>query len=225
MNDIIFYSTLDYQLKADNCVVRCAIKKHALCLKGQKLLPIDKILKHNQKFVEEKKYKKYASAKKPQKNSAVLSCMDTRLVELLPAALGYKNGDIVIIKNAGAMISHAFGSVMRSLLVAIYELGVTDIIVIGHYDCGVCGLDASNLLGKMLERGIGGDGIEAANCCGIDLKKWLKGFESVEASVTETVNIIKSHPLIPKDVGVQGFIIDPETGRLDNLLYYSGSKR
>ena len=61
--------------------------------------------------------------------------MDTRLTELLPAALGIKNGDVKIIKNAGAIISHPFGSVIRSLLVAIYELGVYEVMIFGHTDC------------------------------------------------------------------------------------------
>ena len=49
--------------------------------------------------------------------------MDTRLTELLPAALGIKNGDVKLIKNAGGVVMAPFGSVMRSLLVAVYELG------------------------------------------------------------------------------------------------------
>lgn len=53
--------------------------------------------------------------------------MDTRLTELLPAALGIRNGDVKIIKNAGGVISHPFGSVIRSLMVAIYELGVKEL--------------------------------------------------------------------------------------------------
>lgn len=32
--------------------------------------------------------------------------MDTRLVELLLAALGLKNGDVKMIKNAGGVITH-----------------------------------------------------------------------------------------------------------------------
>lgn len=64
-----------------------------------------------------------------------MTCMDTRLVELLPAALGLKNGDVKIIKNAGAVISNPFGSAVRSLLIAIFELGVKEIMVIGHTDC------------------------------------------------------------------------------------------
>ena len=65
--------------------------------------------------------------------------MDTRLIELLPAALGIRNGDAKIIKNAGGVITHPYGSVMRSLLVAILELGVEEVMVIGHTDCGSAG--------------------------------------------------------------------------------------
>ena len=60
----------------------------------------------------------------PDKKLAILTCMDTRLIELLPAALGIKNGDAKIIKNAGGTMVHPYGSVVRSLLVGILELGV-----------------------------------------------------------------------------------------------------
>ena len=88
---------------------------------------IEDILKYNKQFVENKGYEKYITNKYPDKKIAILSCMDTRLTELLPAALGIKNGDVKMIKNAGGIISHPFGSVIRSLMVAIYELGVKDV--------------------------------------------------------------------------------------------------
>lgn len=69
---------------------------------------IDEILAHNKTFVEEKGYLKYSTDKYPDKKLAIVSCMDTRLTELLPAALGLKNGDAKIIKNAGGVISHPF---------------------------------------------------------------------------------------------------------------------
>ena len=73
---------------------------------------IDEILKYNQEFVKEKKYEQYKTSKYPDKKIAILTCMDTRLTELLPAALGIKNGDVTIIKTAGGTISHPFGSVI-----------------------------------------------------------------------------------------------------------------
>ena len=96
---------------------------------------INDILKYNQMFVKNKLYEPYETTKYPDKKLAIVTCMDTRLLELLPAALGIKNGDAKIIKNAGGVISHPFGSAVRSLLIAIYELGVEDILVIGHTDC------------------------------------------------------------------------------------------
>ena len=47
---------------------------------------IDEILQYNQQFVAAKGYEKYITSKYPDKHLAVLSCMDTRLTELLPAA-------------------------------------------------------------------------------------------------------------------------------------------
>ena len=83
---------------------------------------IEQIVEYNKKFVENKGYEPYLTSKYPNKKLAVLTCMDTRLTELLPAALGLKNGDAKIIKNAGGVITHPYGSVVRSLLVAILEL-------------------------------------------------------------------------------------------------------
>ncbi len=93
---------------------------------------IDEILNYNREFVASKGYERFVTSKYPDKRIAIVTCMDTRLVELLPAALGLRNGDVKIIKNAGGTIVNPFDSTMRSLLVAVYELGVNEIMVIGH---------------------------------------------------------------------------------------------
>ncbi|MDE7336414.1 MAG: carbonic anhydrase, partial [Muribaculaceae bacterium] len=74
---------------------------------------IDEILKFNARFVENKGYEKFQTSKYPDKRIAIVTCMDTRLVELLPAALGIKNGDVKMIKNAGGTITNPFDSTMR----------------------------------------------------------------------------------------------------------------
>ena len=55
---------------------------------------IDKIIEYNREFVKEKKYENFITDKYPNKRIAIVTCMDTRLVELLPAALGFRNGDV-----------------------------------------------------------------------------------------------------------------------------------
>ena len=83
---------------------------------------IQELLEFNRGFVERGEYRDYVTRKYPDKKIAIVTCMDTRLVALLPAALGLKNGDVKIIKNAGGTITNPFDSTMRSLLVAVYEL-------------------------------------------------------------------------------------------------------
>ena len=97
---------------------------------------VKKMLDYNRAFVEHGLYEKYTTTKYPDRKIAILACMDTRMTELLPAALGLKNGDVKLIKNAGGRVMHPYGSVIFSLLVAVYELGVDTVVVIGHDDCG-----------------------------------------------------------------------------------------
>ena len=176
---------------------------------------IDEILKYNKEFVENKQYEAYVSSKYPSKKIAIVSCMDTRLTELLPAALGLKNGDVKLIKNAGAIISSPFGSVMRSLVIAIYELNVDHILVIGHHDCGMQSLNSDRIKKKMKDRGIADETFKFIKYCGIDFDSWLCGFSCPEESVKNTVDTIENHPLMPKDIKVYGLVIDPTTGRLE----------
>lgn len=178
---------------------------------------IEEMLAYNKKFVEEKKYQKFRTSKYPDKKLAILTCMDTRLVELLPAALGIKNGDVKMIKNAGGMITDPFDSAVRSLLVGIVELGVEEVMVIGHTDCGVAGINADKMICHLLERGVSKDHIDMMRYCGVDFEQWLRGFDTVENSVQETVDFLVHHPLMPKDVVIKGYVIDTETGKLTAL--------
>lgn len=178
---------------------------------------INEMLAYNKEFVASKGYEKFATSKYPDKKIAIVTCMDTRLVELLPAALGIKNGDVKMIKNAGGTITNPFDSTVRSLLVAIYELGVNEVMIIGHTGCGVQGMDAQEMLHLMKERGVDEEHISLMRHCGIDLDSWLHGFEDTEAAVLETVDLVSNHPLVPKDIVVRGYIMDSETGALKSL--------
>ena len=178
---------------------------------------IEEILKFNREFVEKKRYEKFLTSKYPDKKLAVLSCMDTRLTELLPAALGLKNGDAKIIKNAGGVVTNPFGSVIRSLLVAIIELGVEEIMVVAHSHCGACHMSYSHFHEQMIARGITDKTLDTIRKCGIDLNTWLEGFKDTPESVRKTVETIKTHPLIPCGITVRGFIIDSETGCLEEI--------
>ena len=85
---------------------------------------LSEILNFNREFVARKDYLPYQTTKYPDRKLAILTCMDTRLTHLLPAALGLRNGEVKMIKNAGGEV--------RSLLVAVLELGVEEIPALGE---------------------------------------------------------------------------------------------
>ena len=176
---------------------------------------IDKVLAFNRGYVASKGYEKHLTDKYPDKKLAVLSCMDTRLSVLLQEALGLSNGDAKVIKNAGAVIPSPWDSAMRSLIVAVYELGVEEIMVVAHTTCGACHMSFGHFCEEMLKRGIPEAELQRTD---VDLDTWLEGFHDTEQSVRRTVSAIVDHPLIPADVTVRGFIIDSATGELEEVL-------
>ena len=175
---------------------------------------IDQVVAFNRDFVASKGYEKHVTDKYPALKLAVLSCMDTRLSVLLQEALGLKNGDAKVIKNAGAVIPSPWDSAMRSLIVAVYELGVKEIMVVAHTTCGACHMSFGHFRDEMLKRGVPASELERTD---IDLDAWLEGFHDTERSVRETVAAVVRHPLMPRDIVVRGFIIDSVTGALTEI--------
>lgn len=179
---------------------------------------MDRIKKHNKEFVEACGYKEFETSKYPDRKIAIVTCMDTRLVTLLPAALGIKNGDVKMIKNAGGLVTDPYGDSMRALLVAIYELGVESVMIIAHTNCGVEGMKGDHFIHDMEKRGIPHSVIEDIKKEGIDLEAWLSGFENTDSAVKESVELVKSHPLLPEGITVKGFVIDTLTGELREVV-------
>lgn len=176
---------------------------------------LDDILAFNDKFVENQDYVPYVSDSIPNRKLAIVTCMDARLIELLQKAINIKNGDAKMIKTAGAQINNPYGSIVRSLLVAVYGMKAEEILVIGHRKCGMNSMDPSKLIDSMKERGISQETIDSIEDSGLDMQDWLKGFTDLEEEVKRSVEVVRSHPLIAKDIPVHGLIVDPTTGKLD----------
>ncbi len=151
--------------------------------------------------------------KNPQKQFAIFTCMDTRLVDFLETAMGISRGDAKVIKNAGnTIVDPLHGGVIRSLVAAIFLLGVDEIFVIGHRDCGMGEVDATELKKRMADRGIDP---RAVDVIVPDLAQWLGAFSSPEENVVDVVQKIRNNPLIPKDVPVHGLLFCPTDGHLE----------
>ncbi|MFC5591926.1 beta-class carbonic anhydrase [Sporosarcina soli] len=179
---------------------------------------LSEILTFNENFVHEKEYEQYATTKFPNKRIVIITCMDTRLTELLPKAMNLKNGDAKIIKSAGAVVTHPFGGIMRSILIAIYELQADEVYIVGHHDCGMSSIDTESIIGKMVERGIDKSLFKTLKYSGVDMRQWLHGFNDVTKSVKASVDAVRNHPLMDQNVPIHGLVVHPDTGKLDVIV-------
>ena len=180
---------------------------------------IDEILAHNERFVQEKTLPVIGHA--PRKRMAVVTCMDCRLVQMFEQALGLERGDVLELRTAGAPISKperedAANDLIRSLAGGIYLLGVREVAVIGHTQCGLAHANPTALtasmqaLGKDPQQLIQDEGLEGTQ----GLVNWLGAFDDVHVNVREVVNVIRNSPYLPK-IPVHGLVIDIETGKLE----------
>ena len=69
----------------------------------------------------------------------------------------------------------------------------------------------------MRERGVDDEHISLMRHCGIDLNSWLHGFDDTPSAILETVDLVRNHPLMPKDVTIRGYIMDSVTGQLNPI--------
>ncbi len=179
---------------------------------------LDDMLQTNEKFCAnppaDYTNEDHHESKLPKKHLAIVTCMDTRLVNFLEPALGLTRGDVKIIKQAGNVLTGVFDATVRSLLVCIYELGVKEIAVIGHHECGMAKTTSESLTKAMIERGVSPDAIKMVEK---ELVEWADSFQRPEENVKEVVKQLRENPLIPKDVKVHGLMFHPRSGKVQLL--------
>lgn len=176
---------------------------------------LDEVLQANKVYLEKLQDHTIVWNKYPQRQLAIVSCMDTRLVELLPSALGVQRGEVKIISTAGNTITDKFDDVIRSLLVCIYQFDIKEVMVIGHHGCGMATVTSTGLIEAMINRGINKNAIDKVRA---ELTTWIDTFHSPEDNIKTSVKSIHENPLIPKDIPVHGLIINPNNGKVDVVI-------
>jgi len=149
---------------------------------------IDEVLAANE--IYSRTHKLHKLTPRPRRKLAVLTCMDTRLSI---RTLGLKTGDAHVIRNAGGIVTD---DALRSLIVSHYLLGTEEFMVINHTDCGLMQTSEENLRATIQNR-TGTAAVAPAS---------FHTFRDVEENVRCQLQKLGSHPWIPKDVPVRGFV-------------------
>jgi len=133
---------------------------------------------------------------------AVVTCMDSRIDPL--GMLGLKPGDAKIFRNPGGRVTEA---ALEALVLGVHLLNVKRILVVPHTRCAM----TANTEAELQER-IGASARQDAS--------WHR-FHVVEdqrGALEQDIRKVRSHPLIPDDIAVGGFVYDVDTGLLDQVF-------
>jgi carbonic anhydrase len=137
----------------------------------------------------------------PAKKVAVVACMDARLN--VYGALGLKEGDAHVIRNAGGVVTD---DEIRSLAISQRLLGTEEIILIHHTDCGMLTFTDDDF-----KKSIQDD-------TGIKPEWAVEAFPDLDGDVRQSIARIKASPFIPRKDSVRGFVFEVETGRLREVV-------
>src|ERR1700719_2669460 len=160
---------------------------------------IDEVLAANEIYSRTHELRKLTP--RPERNIAVLTCMDTRLSI---RTLGLKTGDAHIIRNAGGIVTD---DALRSLIISHYLLGTEEFMVINHTDCGLMQTTEQELRTRIQNRA-GTAAVAPA---------FFHAFQNINENVRHQLQKLRTHPWIPKEVAVRGFVYDVANGRLREI--------
>ncbi len=161
---------------------------------------IDEVLKANEQYA--KNFQLGTLPMPPGRKLAVVACMDARLT--VSQLLGLKTGDAHIIRNAGGLVTEG---ALRSLIISHHLLGTEEFMIINHTDCGMLTFTDEELR-KQLKQKTGTITVSPAA---------FHTFTDLEENVRHQIEKVKSHPWIPNDIPVRGFIYDVKTGKLNEV--------
>lgn len=131
---------------------------------------------------------------------AIVICMDNRLNP--HTIFGLQEGDTYVIRNAGGILTD---DVRRSLSIAQHCLGVEEILLIHHTDCGMEGLCDQSFASEL------------AHTTGTRPTWRPGGFTRAEDDVREMLNALATDPHIPAGAHARGFVFNVEDGSLTEI--------
>ncbi|WDL96626.1 beta-class carbonic anhydrase [Alicyclobacillus sp. ALC3] len=155
----------------------------------------------------------------------VLTCMDERVP--IEQALGLEVGDAHVYRNAGGVVTD---DVIRSAALSCNFFGSHEIIVVTHTECGMMSHffhSGANMIMNYLEFHLGQKidpgtipldpslpELQLTGDVNRSFVKWIRMFRDTDAACLAQVQMLQDHPLIRKDVPVNGYVYEVESGAL-----------
>lgn len=137
---------------------------------------------------------------RPALRVAVVACMDARLDPV--RLLGLQPGDAHVIRNAGGVVTD---DVIRSLAVSQRKLGTTEVLLLHHTKCGMATFTDEEFWSELQQD------------TGLRPTWAVRTFRDAESDVRESLEQVRRCPFLTDTTVVRGFVVDVDTGRLDEV--------
>jgi carbonic anhydrase len=171
---------------------------------------LDQILERNQAFVRGRAPSPLPPPERMR--LAVVACYDPRLDPLLLPSLGLAPGEAFLLRTAGALVQPGSAS-LRSLGLAVFMFGVTEVLVVGHAACRMAAFDSAAFIDSFRGRGVPREAFGND-----DLRTWAGAIPSPRQGVLLSASNIQTAQFLPRDVTVAGVVLDEATGALEVVL-------
>jgi carbonic anhydrase len=171
---------------------------------------IDDILERNRGWVRGRQPKPLPPV--ASMRLAVVACYDPRLDPLLLPALGLEPGQAFLLRSAGALLQPG-SNTMRSLGLAMFMFGVTEVLVVGHVACRMAAFDTAAFIEEFRRRGVPRDAFGDES-----LRAWAGAIPSPRQGVLMSVATVREARFVPPDVKVAGVVLDETTGALELVV-------
>lgn len=153
---------------------------------------IDELLANNRAFAASPP-EQHLDAR-PSRQLAIVTCMDCRLDVL--SALGLRNGEAHIMRNAGGVISD---DVIRSLAISQRRLGTREVMLIHHTKCGMQTLTDDEFRAELQQ------------ATGVAPAFAIESFSDLDADVRQSILRVRQSPFLADRTQVRGFVYDVDT--------------
>ncbi|MFC4561169.1 beta-class carbonic anhydrase [Nocardiopsis mangrovi] len=128
---------------------------------------------------------------------ALVTCMDSRIEPL--ATLGLQPGDAKILRNAGARVTD---DTLRTLVLAVYMLGVERVLVLPHTRCKMASVAGDAEVHDAIY-----------STYGVDTRSLEFHTDNDQiGALRHDLGRIRHHPLLPDGLAVEGAVYDVDTG-------------
>lgn len=150
------------------------------------------------------------------KKALLLTDIESGLEPLLQQVTNIQPENMLTIQSYGTVISHPYGDIMRSVIIAIYQENVEEIFVVGTKDKRTSTVNVLTQLESMKGKIQTLDYLfqnSRPEFSGGTVDEWLNGKENGSCNIEKSVDIIRHHPLVPSYVKVRGLIVNNKDGK------------